>query len=87
MFDKLHILNHPSPYIKGRHVCHCLEYNVVGTGDTPEDAFIEMLEALSAMVKHIKSEEAKGTKVNVRAPEKYWDEYREKDRGDEGNVV
>jgi len=68
------VLFYPSQDVKGRWVAHCLDLDIVGTGDDPEDAFAELLQALRMQIE-VWIDAIDNNRKPVRAakaPDIYW---------------
>ena len=66
----LTVLFYPSLDIEGRWIAHLLDFDLVGTGDTPKEAFEELLGTLE--VEAQSREEDPGLVPPSRAPAIYW---------------
>ena len=71
-----HVLFYKSP-VKGRWVAHCLDFDIVGTGENPREAFEELLGTLEVQLDFWRDLGDKAA-VPKRAPRPLWDAF---DRG------
>ncbi len=58
--------------VKGRWVAHCLDFDLVGTGDDLEEAFTELLGTLEAQLT-MWEKLGDSAEPPKKAPQKYWD--------------
>lgn len=70
-FD-LSALFYPSPAVEGRWVAHCLDLDLVATGDSPEDAFGELLGTLETYLKTLIDLGDKAAPPR-KAPREFWE--------------
>ncbi len=66
------VLFYPSAHVEGRWVAHCLDYDLIGTGGDPGEAFAELLGTIEAqfeLIDELGSEAAPPKK----APQDFWD--------------
>ncbi len=71
--SQLHYLIH---YVDGDYVAHCLDMDLVGTGETKDDAVCALNTAVRALVYFaLKSREFE--MLSTKAPERYWDLFSE----------
>ncbi len=68
---KSHVLFYPS-HVKGRWVAHCLEIDMTGTGENPQEAFEELLGTMEVQFELWK-ELGKKAAPPKRAPKEFWD--------------
>jgi len=71
-FMPLSILVYPDPDNEGRMVAHCLEFDVIGYGDSVEDS---MLRLLSLVDSHIFACEQAGADIWFPAPGDIWRKF------------
>ena len=65
-------LFYPSEDVPDRWVAHCLDWDIVGTGDSPEEAFEELVELLELQVE-IWDELGSQAASPDPAPRLYWE--------------
>ncbi len=70
-----------SPDIEGVFVAHCLELDLIGEGNTPEEAIIELIQAIELQVETCESP----SQLFFPAPGWVWKRYKESKRA--GRVV
>lgn len=58
--------------VEGRWVAHCLDFDIVGTGDDPGDAFTELLGTLEVQLT-MWEKLGDTAEPPKKAPKKYWD--------------
>src|SRR5439155_11331231 len=67
--------------VDGEHVAHCLDMDLVGTGNSEEEAIAELNTAVRAFVFYaIKREVLDIVSLCKRAPNEYWDMFDEAKR-------
>ena len=72
---QLHYLIHS---IDGEQVAHCLDLDLVGSGETNEEAIAELNCAVRALVFFaVKTQTSDIESVCKRAPDRYWDMFEE----------
>lgn len=72
---QLHYLIHSAD---GEQVAHCLDLDLVGSGETAEQAIEELNSAVRALVIFaIKTQTFDVDSLGKQAPEKYWDMFEE----------
>ena len=64
---------YPSPDIEGYFVAHCLELDVIGEGDTPEKAIVELIQAIEIQIENCKNV----TQFLFPAPAFVWKRYKD----------
>ena len=64
---------YPSPDIQGYFVAHCLELDVIGEGDTPEKALIELVQAIEIQIENCTN----ATQFLFPAPASVWKRYKD----------
>ena len=66
------VLFYPSEEVEGRYVAHCLDFDLIGTGDSPRRAFRELLAVLEIQIETW-MDLGKRAVPPTRAPKVYWD--------------
>jgi predicted RNase H-like HicB family nuclease len=66
------VLFYLSPHVEGKWVAHCLDFDLVGTGDNPDEAFSELLGTIEV---HLEERTKLGPDAAPErpAPKPYWD--------------
>ena len=69
------VLFYPSAEIRDRWVAHCLDYDLVGTGDDMIEAFEELEDVIQVQFKGCADLRKRGKKAAMPgpAPKQYWD--------------